>query len=116
MPMQRDLYPPDWEAIAQRIKEDAQWQCQECGRACRCTGETLAAFCQRTGQTLEEVLKHPQRYTLSVAHLDQNPQNGDRANLKALCTGCHLRHDTPFRPMNRYAKRERRGQLRIEGT
>ena len=53
----------------------------------------------------------PRRYLLTVAHLDQRPENCDRANLKALCTVCHLRHDRRFRGKQRALKREWYGQL-----
>ena len=34
MPMDRSLYPDNWEAIALQVKEEANWTCQECGKAC----------------------------------------------------------------------------------
>jgi ribosomal protein L37AE/L43A len=33
MPMQRDLYPEDWETIATRIKDEVNWECEDCGKA-----------------------------------------------------------------------------------
>jgi hypothetical protein len=42
MPMQRDLYPEDWEAIATRIKEAVEWTCEDCGKRCCRTGEAVA--------------------------------------------------------------------------
>ena len=41
MPMNRKLYPKNWDAIARKIKEAANWTCQQCGRPCRRPGETL---------------------------------------------------------------------------
>lgn len=35
MPMNRKLYPANWEAIAQAVKDSANWECSECGRKCR---------------------------------------------------------------------------------
>ncbi|WP_339375552.1 hypothetical protein [Pseudanabaena sp. UWO311] len=35
MPMNRSLYPSDWDAIATRIKDKAAWICQNCQRPCR---------------------------------------------------------------------------------
>ncbi|KAM3107275.1 HNH endonuclease [Phormidesmis sp. 146-33] len=113
MPMQRDLYPIDWEAIALDIKERARWTCGECGQECRKTGELWADFFDRTCWSLAQNQKWG-HYTLTVAHLDQNPSNNDPSNLKALCTVYHLKHDRPYRIMNRYAKREQKGQLTLD--
>jgi 5-methylcytosine-specific restriction endonuclease McrA len=59
-------------------------------------------------------VEKPTRFTLTVAHLDHNPANCDRANLKALCAPCHLRYDAPLHRANaaktRAAKREKRDQ------
>jgi 5-methylcytosine-specific restriction endonuclease McrA len=59
-------------------------------------------------------IEKPTRFTLTVAHLDHNPANCDRANLKALCAPCHLRYDAPLHRANaaktRAAKREKRDQ------
>ena len=38
---------------------------------------------------------------LSVAHLDQMPENNCHDNLKALCQKCHINHDRPFSKHNR---------------
>jgi 5-methylcytosine-specific restriction endonuclease McrA len=34
---------------------------------------------------------------LTIAHLDQQPENNDHANLRALCQRCHLRFDADWR-------------------
>ncbi len=41
MPMNRELYPADWNRIAHSVKESAGWHCEECNRPCRKTGEKL---------------------------------------------------------------------------
>ncbi|MEL6171558.1 MAG: hypothetical protein AAFR02_06040 [Pseudomonadota bacterium] len=51
---------------------------------------------------------------MTVAHLDQQPGNQDRRNLKALCTVCHLRFDSRFRAKQKRLKAEFYGQLSIE--
>jgi hypothetical protein len=62
-------YPPDWEAIARRVKESAGWCCEDC--------------------------THPHEpgdgYTLTVHHLDGDRGHNDDENLVALCQRCHLR-------------------------
>lgn len=129
MPMQRDLYPPNWEAIALAKKEAANWTCEHCGRPCRRPGVDWIDFemwlyeqfqphfdwwddCFEDGPDGLATRK-PQRFTLTVAHLDQNPQNNAPGNLAALCAPCHLRHDAPHRIGNSYRKREHQGQLSL---
>lgn len=62
-------YPENWNEIATEIKVAAGWKCENCG--------------------------HPHDpkngFTLTVHHLDANPQNNDPNNLVALCQRCHLR-------------------------
>lgn len=33
--MRRELYPEGWEQIALRVKEEADWKCECCGKQCR---------------------------------------------------------------------------------
>ncbi len=94
MPMNRALYPPDWEEIALAVKERAGWKCQECGKQCRRPGEPFDT----------------QRRTLTVAHFpDPDPMNVSDENLIALCAPCHMRRDAPLHgkraAATRYAKR-----------
>ena len=97
MPMQKDLYPPNWKAIALEIKQSAGWYCQECDRPCRRPGESWAEFQHRMfvnhDYPVEEFVEKKGRFVLTTAHLDHNPANCDRSNLKALCSVCHLRYD-----------------------
>ena len=117
MPMDRSQYPDDWEAIAHMVKEEADWTCEGCDRLCRRPGEDLLDFCKRLNSlALAELMAHPQRWTLTVAHLDHTPGNCERTNLKALCTPCHARYDLSQMGRKRQLKRERNGQLRIEGV
>jgi hypothetical protein len=55
---------------------------------------------------------------LTVAHLDHNPANCDRANLRALCAPCHCRYDLQPSSMavKKRLKAERQGQLTLEGV
>lgn len=77
MPMDRSRYPADWDAIARRVKDEAGWWCEGCGKQCRRPGEPFDSH----------------RRTLTVAHLDHDPSNCRRDNLAALCAPCHLRYD-----------------------
>lgn len=88
MPMQRELYPHDWEQIALKCKEDANWKCEECGKQCRKPGEPFVSH----------------KYTLTVSHQDHNPANCNAENLKALCAPCHLRYDAKHHAETRRRK------------
>ncbi len=48
---------------------------------------------------------------LSVAHLDQYPENNAYSNLAALCQKCHLDHDEPFRMYHSFLTRWERKHL-----
>jgi 5-methylcytosine-specific restriction endonuclease McrA len=96
MPANPALYPADWPAIAQRIKEAADWKCQECDMQCYRPGS----------------LTFDHRFVLTVHHIDHNPGNCDDDNLIALCAPCHLRADAQHHARNAKRTRARRaGQL-----
>lgn len=80
MTWNRALYPADWEKIALREKERAQWMCEQCGADC-----------------LDPI---NQRIRLTVHHIDHNPQNCHPDNLIALCAVCHLRADALWHARN----------------
>ncbi|HEY9697071.1 MAG TPA: HNH endonuclease [Trichocoleus sp.] len=124
MPMNRKLYPPNWNEIALQIKTEANWICQECDRPCRRVGESLAEFVERIqgwshadldwiNQTaVSTICNNPTRFVLTVAHLDHDPWNPN-ARLKALCAPCHCRYDLKAMGLKRRIKREREGQLTL---
>jgi hypothetical protein len=96
MPTEAHRYPSDWPQLSISIREAAGWACEDCGKLCRVPKEKLTDYIERTGYPKKDVLQHPQRYTLDGAHLDQNPGNSDRNNLKALCRVCHLNGDRKY--------------------
>ncbi len=100
--MHKDAYPPDWDAIALRVKDAAGWRCQDCGLQCRRPGEQFDTH----------------KRTMSVHHLNHIPEQCDPANLIALCAKCHLLRDLPWHVANaartRRAKRVASGQMEIE--
>ena len=91
MPMQRELYPDDWEEIALAKKHAACWKCEVCGKQCRKPGEPFTTH----------------RKTLTVAHLDHNPANCVGDNLKAMCAPCHLRYDAKHHAETRKRRKEK---------
>lgn len=119
MPMNRKLYPANWEAIALQVKQRANWTCENCGKQCRRPGENLLKFCDRIRTqrisecpVVAEALTYPQRYTLTVAHLNHDPGNPD-AELRAWCAPCHCRYDLAQMGRKRRIKREQDGQLTL---
>lgn len=121
MPMDRRLYPSNWNAIALLTKWLADWKCQECGKDCRHTGEELIDFIERVRgprrsecSLAAEIMEAPGRFVLTVAHLDHDPWNPN-ARLKAMCAPCHCRYDISPQQMarKRFSKREYLGQLNL---
>lgn len=128
MPMDRRLYPKNWEAIALEVKRQAGWDCEQCHRPCRRPGESVAELIERIDsiqpkwdlweeEETEEfgLVEVPKvgRFVLTVAHLNHEPADCRRENLKALCSVCHLRYDARQIRTKRRLKQERRGQLTI---
>lgn len=131
--MNRARYPDNWDEIAHAIKTETNWTCEECGRPCRRPGETKAQLQARIeslpqwkGDLFDEQwddihgqTKIPKlgRFTLTVAHLDHNPPNCTRENLRAWCSVCHCRYDITREAMARklQLKLEYEGQQRIPG-
>lgn len=131
MPMDRRKYPKNWNAIAQTIKHNANWSCQECGRPCRKPGVPWKVFihwlCDHPErrwikETLEKDREKVQRFTLTVAHLNHDTRDNRIENLKALCPRCHLAHDRDHHITNAQATRRRKkekyfqqiGQIRLK--
>lgn len=120
MPMDRKLYPADWEAIALAVKTAANWTCQQCGRPCRRPDEAESALFLRitdlpqwAGDLFDDrgELKLV-RFTLTTAHVNHDPWNPD-AELRAWCSVCHCRYDLKAMGTKRRLKQEMAGQLNL---
>jgi len=85
-PENRSRYPKDWRDISLRIRGEAGW---------RCEGSPAYPDCRAVGGELHPVTGS--LVVLTVAHLDHQPENCDRANLKAWCQRCHNTYDMPMR-------------------
>jgi hypothetical protein len=129
MPMNRKLYPKNWDEIARTIKTQVNWHCESCDRPCRTPGEIdedlidrISNYHEWVKDLYEEIqddehgvvhIPKLTRFTLTVAHLDHIPENCDRSNLRAWCTVCHCRYDLKAMALKRRLKLERLGQLRL---
>lgn len=85
-PENRARYPSDWKEISRRVREEA---------GNRCEGSPAFPDCRA-----ENGKPHPQtgsKVVLTVAHLDHQPENCARDNLRAWCQRCHNVYDMPMR-------------------
>ena len=73
-------YPPNWKAIATRIKDAAGWKCERCGHP----HDVEAGRC------------------LTVHHLTEEKWQCEDWNLAALCQRCHLIIQGRVRFLNDY--------------
>lgn len=114
MPIRRELqgfYPIDWDQLSRVIRfERAKGRCEMCGRP---HGRRIYHLGDgRWFDPDDEVWRDGQgrviawidflefqgrlrrtHVVLATAHMDHDPTNNRACNLKALCQGCHLRHD-----------------------
>lgn len=95
MPMNRSLYPDDWEAISHRIRfERAGGRCEECGAA---HGSTLQRFTKNGYPRLVKVILTTHHKGIDKPDGtpgDPNDKMDNRdENLAALCQRCHLEAD-----------------------
>ena len=108
----RGFYPSNWPQISRRVRfERAAGICQGCGRPHAMTVRCLpdgrwfdpAQNTWRSGRgrparwpdLVETAQIRHTRVVLAAAHLDHNPRNNRRRNLKSLCQRCHMIHDRP---------------------
>lgn len=85
MPVDWSKYPDNWDVIAFGIKEEADWQCECCGKQCRRPGEPFDTH---------------KRETLTVAHCNHVESDCRPENLSAMCAPCHLRYDASHHAEN----------------
>ena len=130
-PENRARYPKGWQAISAEIRRLADNKCEECGvpngqlggrdergewHRAQPTGdnglrltwpsEGNHGWCDDYPDKLRIV-----RIVLTVAHLDHQPENCERANLRAWCQRCHNRYDAPIRA--RGIKERRKAKLAV---
>lgn len=115
-PENRALYPKNWKAIRDEILVRADFVCECLGE---CGGKHAPPALQEElyrGSGYYRCQRHHMRAyndvvcILTIAHLNHNPKDSRRRNLKAMCQGCHLRYDKDHHQKNAAATRERRRQ------
>ena len=112
-PEMRGFYPSNWPEISRRMRfERAAGLCQGCGRphgvTIRClphgrwSDATHHIWRNRRGRAgrwpdlIETARIRQTHVVLAAAHLDHDPTNNRRRNLKSLCQRCHLIHDRAY--------------------
>ena len=84
MPVDWSKYPDDWKAIALAVKEEADWQCEMCGKQCRRPGESFDSHTR----------------TATVAHCNRVESDCRPENLVCACAPCHLKYDAAVHARN----------------
>ena len=124
----RALYAAEWRAISDAVRFGrAHGVCQRCGRPHGATLRVLpdgrwfdpAKRTWRDGRGraarwpgIEDAIRfRDTRVVLATAHLDHDPRNNRRRNLRALCQRCHLIHDRPQHLRQRWITCRRRYAL-----
>jgi 5-methylcytosine-specific restriction endonuclease McrA len=92
-PENRARYHPDWAEIRAAILARAGH---------RCEGSPVYPDCRAVNRQPHPVTGS--HVVLTIAHIDQMPENNDPSNLRAWCQRCHLRHDSDWRRIEREAK------------
>lgn len=84
----KNLYPKNWKIISDEIRFNrAKGQCE-------CEGECGLHHDKRCIERHNELARWANgKIVLTVAHLNHNPKDNRRNNLKAMCQRCHLRYD-----------------------
>ena len=127
---ERARYPANWKAISKQVREEAGQRCEICNApngeiVSRGTGPQAGTymldrgdvFCAQTGKHLglargsEYCSRSLTKIVLTVAHLDHQPENCARENLKALCQRCHLTYDAAHHARN--AAETRRSRIAV---
>jgi len=103
-PENRKRYPADWPAISARVRADA---------GNRCEGSPAYPDCRAENGKPHTVTGS--KVVLTVAHLDHQPENCSRENLRAWCQRCHNTYDAPMRRAGiRKRQDEASGQASME--
>jgi len=108
-PENKARYPDDWKEISLRIREEAGQKCEWCqkpnGQQIRCLSPGLWLDPNANWWRDNRGWKVPHdrapkltegkvvKVILTVAHMNHQPEDCRRENLRALCQSCHLTYD-----------------------
>ncbi len=81
-PENKNKYPKNWKEIRKEILKRADNKCE---------GSPKYPDCRAENYKSHPVTKS--RVILTIAHLDHNPENCNKNNLKAMCQRCHNTYD-----------------------
>lgn len=120
-PENKARYPADWPAISRRVRDEAGNRCEQCGvengvMIYRGSHEKRPAWRYRSDMVFEcsrcaldgsklpgttwfdfDERGGPVKVILTTAHLNHEPEDCSRGNLRALCQRCHNAYDAPAR-------------------
>ena len=80
----KSRYPDNWQEIAFKLKQEANWQCAKCGLQCLKPNEKIKGLSK----------SERRKRTLNVHHRNYQPEDNRPENLICLCTACHLSFHT----------------------
>lgn len=105
----RSKYPANWQKLSLKVRHDAGWRCEQCGRA-------QGTYWRRVGSwwmPATAACGDATRIVLTVHHKRPVSQGGghELSNLQCLCQACHLEAD---RPLSLAHAAETRAQRRTE--
>jgi len=95
-PENKDRYPHNWKEISEDIRFN------RAKNRCECEGECCSGHKERCKAI--NYKPHPDtgsKVILTVAHLNNTPEDCDYDNLKAMCQRCHLNYDMDLHKQNR---------------
>ncbi len=122
-------YHREWAAISREVRFGrARGRCEGCARphletvrvlpdgrwfdpGGNCWRDARGRTTARWPDLVETTRLRLTRVVLAAAHLDGNPRNNRRRNLRCLCQRCHLLHDMPMHARQRAITVRRRYAL-----
>lgn len=102
MPMNRNLYPKNWEEISLQIRRRSWGRC-ECPR---CYHHEFSRCFEINGLPARSFKG---KVVLTVMHLNHDPSDNREENLRAACQRCHNRYDAKHRAENRRKRKALEG-------
>ena len=91
------IHSKEWRLIRARLLQESGNRCEGTDRHPGCGRENRTTIPGKTSLVV-----------LTVAHLDHDPRNNDRLNLRVLCQRCHLAYDKEHHMRNAMSTREKK--------